>query len=343
MHMSYKGYQIEDFIADEEFKKWVLTPDKSSNEFWEKWMEANPGQRQTILSAREAILSFKHAEAAPLSGAEKGEILRSILAEGSQKAPRLGNIRKYRLAIAASLALVLTVGWYLKMTTMDARPTEQNPVLIARENPKGQKSKITLPDGSTLWLNSESQVRYASSFGEKRLIHLVGEGFFEVKEDPERPFVVKSRGVTTTALGTSFNVRAFRDDDSVAVGLVTGKVSVASDSTSNQSVIIAPGEMAVCHVQKKTLRTFACEDLDFIKWMQKTIVLEKAGLPEIVTTLERWYDVDIVIANAPENPLLYSGQFIDESLERVLERLAYAEDFDFKLSGKHVYIDFNKN
>ena len=340
--MSYEDFGTLDFLADPEFRNWVLDPNLNSNEFWDKWIAAHPEQRETIILAREILLSFEYEKAEKIEESEKGEILTAILGKSTAKQKKVIPSKGYVYAVAASLLLLFAAGALLYTSTTEI---ESDPVAeiswIEKSNPKGQKSMITLPDGSSVWLNSESAITYKSDFTDERLIKLEGEAFFEVVKKEKRPFKVSCRGIITTALGTSFNIRAFNGEPFVSVGLVTGEVSVETslDSTASK-LFISPGQMAMYNTEVEELNTTTYDNLDFIKWTKKTIVFKQATLPEIKNELERWYGVEIYFNNRKLPQKKYTGEFFNESLDRVLERLAYSENFNFTMKDNEVFIEF---
>ena len=336
--MAYENYQLEDFLADTEFKNWVLNPTPASQLFWEKWMDAHPDQRQTILSAREILLTFQFQKAETIPTTEKNELLKEILNQPTINTPYRQR-RNFYYGVAASLLLILSVLSYVRYFSPPPPPVEEVIALVVKENPRGQKTRITLPDGSKVWLNSDSRLEYASKFIDKRKILLKGEAFFEVAEDPQKPLEVHSDGIITTALGTSFNISAFEDHD-IEVGLVTGKISVESSMEKGGArVIVSPSEKAVYSHKSKKLVVSPYHNLNFLKWTRRVIVFKKAGFAEIEERLERWYDVDITAHNL-NRKITFTGEFNNESLERVLERMAFVEKFSFKMQAKRIDIFF---
>ncbi|MDN5202195.1 DUF4974 domain-containing protein [Fulvivirgaceae bacterium BMA10] len=338
--MNYEKYKLADFLADPEFKNWVLYPKQNTQLFWEKWIEGHPEQKDTILSARELILTFQFQKAETVPTHEKDDLLKGILNQKkTTNNKQKGRFRSY-YGIAASVLMLLAASfYYFHFIDPD---TANTPVLISqivKENPRGQKTRITLPDGSKVWLNSESRLEYPSEFGEKRTISLKGEAFFEVVKDIEKPFQVLSQGIITTALGTSFNISAF-EGHNIEVGLVTGKILVETEEESTDSrVFVSPGEKVIYDISRHGLEVSTYDNLDFIKWTNRIIVFKKATFPEIKEKLERWYDVDIKAHNL-NRAMTYTGEFKNESLERILERMAFVEKFSFEINSKEINIFF---
>ncbi len=337
--MNYEDFKLEDFLSCEEFRDWVIRPTASSHQFWEKWMQGHPEKREVILEARELIKSFQYQAAEVVSDDEKGDLLSDIL---NQPTPACKSIDVSKIIYMVAASFVLLFVAYFAFQTVSQQPEIEVEVSvreIVKENPRGQKTRITLPDGSKVWLNSESSIRYKSRFDTFRTIHLTGEAFFEVAHNPEKPFKVIANEVETTALGTSFNVTTLNDNH-VEVGLVAGKVQVTYDKGNAPSTVsLEKGEMAVLCQTCQSLEVAPYADLDFIKWTTGTIVFKRAGFKDIKKKLERWYDVTVT-SNDPDRSMTFTGEFTNESMERVLERMAFVEQFSFEIKDKQVKIIF---
>ncbi|MCG8306428.1 MAG: FecR domain-containing protein [Cytophagales bacterium] len=207
---------------------------------------------------------------------------------------------------------------------------------IKKENPKGQKLTTYLPDGSKVILNSQSKITYQKAFaGSERLIELEGEAFFEVKKDPKKPFKVVANGISTTALGTSFNVNS-KSGGYVEVALVSGKVQV-SDGPDN-SVILDPGEFAIAS-QNEEVEVMEFDYLDMVGWKDGILVFNDDSLPEIIARVEDWYGVKFISAEELlEQDFHYTGTYKNETLEEVLHGISFVHHFKFKITGDTVKI-----
>ncbi|MCE7057691.1 DUF4974 domain-containing protein [Algoriphagus sp. AGSA1] len=212
--------------------------------------------------------------------------------------------------------------------------------LITHYNPAGKKTRITLPDGSIVFLNSASKLVYPADFRRDRSVSLEGEGFFEVTKDPEHPFKVESNGIVTTALGTSFNISTFETDDKVAVTLLTGKVELRQTG-KEKAIQLIPGEESLLsrydeHLNKKTV-----DVQDRILWTEGVLKFADTDFDQLTEILERWYDVRITVRGSGKNKLA-SGTFdSNESLRNVLEVLSGSLDFSYELNDKKVVIILN--
>lgn len=212
--------------------------------------------------------------------------------------------------------------------------------LTMKYNSAGRKSKVILPDGTKVNLNSESRLYFdKDNFKTNRQVRLEGEAFFEVEHDPSHPFVVISNKISTTALGTSFNVRAFGQNSQPEVVLKTGKVLIAN-SESHASVILKPGEIARVN-QNETLVVEQVNLDTYLLWTNGVIYYQDLALGEVLMQLERWYGVDISVRNRPAGTLRSSGNFDNETLSNVLTSMGYALGFEYQINDKKVILTFN--
>ncbi|SNY95482.1 FecR family protein [Flagellimonas pacifica] len=343
--MDYHEYELEDFLADPEFRNWVLKPNPASHFFWKKWLAANPSKKTTVLAAKEIVLSLKFHSGDEVDQKEQGEILKSILGKRkmTSKVKKINlNTIAFQVAACGLLMVAMAFG-HSTLTSTEIQPSAIPIKYVVKENHKGQKSRITLPDGSTIFLNNNSKVMYASKFVGKREIFLEGEAFFQVKKDSTKPFMVNSNGLLTQALGTSFNIKANKGKK-VEVGLVTGKISVSTATLDdNIEIIDSSGGKATYDTMEGKLDISSYGDMDFYKWTKRILVFKAADFDEIEESLENWYDVDITVRNLNRR-INYTGEFPSESLENVLERIAFVEKFSFRIDEENerkVTIFFN--
>ncbi len=241
----------------------------------------------------------------------------------------------YKVAAVLTFFLSLTYAFYFLSKSKGLVQEVAQSTMQVKENPKGQKLTTYLPDGSKVILNSQSKISYSSPFtGGQRLIELEGEAFFEVKKDPEKPFVVVSHNVTTVALGTSFNVNS-KDPESVEVMLVTGKVRVSK--SDSDYVILEPGHSAVSNSGKEiAVKKF--DYLDKVGWKDGALVFKNNSMTEILGKLEDWYGVDIKVSGDLDNGFHYTGTYKNETLEEVLYGISFVHDFDFTIEENTLQI-----
>ncbi len=245
--------------------------------------------------------------------------------------------------VAASLLLFATIWYYFNTVVPKSESSELAIETIQKHNFAGQKSKIYLPDGSEVWLNAESEISFPEKFSnENREVVLEGEAFFEVIKNPNQPFIVKAGKVSTTVLGTSFNVKAFKDEPTIYVALKSGKVKVEMDKQrGKEAMFLEPGE-AIKYSKSDAIAKKESFDQELLfAWKDGVIVFKDAGFDEIISTLSRWYGVQFEIKNRKDDTWSYTGSFDNTYLENVLQSISFTKEFSYNINQKNVTIKFN--
>ncbi|QYY34638.1 FecR domain-containing protein [Ruficoccus sp. ZRK36] len=195
----------------------------------------------------------------------------------------------------------------------------------------GQQSSFTLPDGTKVRLNAASKLVVADDFGDgERRVELIGEGFFEVTHDTERPFTVEARGIETRVLGTRFNVRGYPEDSETEITLAQGRVEVRSGENDGVPTVLSPGQQYdydwATHRQN-----VQPVNLDHaLAWMQNRISFDKEPLPQALRELGRHYGVDFQLMSPELDSQTLSISFNDASLTNVLDGLELTGRLQFE-------------
>ena len=219
---------------------------------------------------------------------------------------------------------------------------ESEPRIIKMEVPRGGEYKLQLPDGTSVWLNAETVIEYPEQFtGGKREVRLSGEAFFDVTPDAGFPFAIKTHDqLNITVLGTQFNINSYRDGMNTVITLVEGSVKVCSHS---DSVTLKPHEQAVFHRADDALSVSVVNDLKaFIAWKEGQFYHRSTPLNVIFSDLERWYNVDIIYAEADllaagNVTLLFSRM---DDLISVLESLKELTGLQYRIEKSSIYVRF---
>lgn len=247
------------------------------------------------------------------------------------------------LKVAAVLLLTIGVSWFVFNKNENVEVSVVENVTVEKVNPKGQKSSFVLSDGTLVKLNADSKLTFLETFDkDTRIVLLEGEAFFDVKKDAARPFIVKSGQISTTALGTSFNVRAYKEENAIQVALVSGKVKVENTNgkiNGENDLILNPNDLASFNRVSNglTKRSFDIEKQ--LAWKNQTLYFKDASLNNMVSTLERWYGVSFEVSGMKPIEISFTGKFKDKSLEYVMEVLSQNQQkFDYLIDGKKVKI-----
>lgn len=200
--------------------------------------------------------------------------------------------------------------------------------------PTGSKTRVEFSDGSEVYLNHGSKIKYPQKFtGNIREVLLSGEGYFKVAHDPEKPFIVRTTDLNIKALGTTFNVFAYPDEKVVATTLIEGKV-VLEQKTKSQDIKSLGTMVPSQHVSynKETGEIFSTkgEIEKYISWKEGKLIFKRDSIVLIAHRLSRWYSVDIEIKDDEVRDYTYTATFIDESLSHILDLLKDAAPIDYK-------------
>lgn len=202
--------------------------------------------------------------------------------------------------------------------------------------PRGGEFRLQLPDGTMVYLNSETSLRYPVRFGEEeRRVSLSGEAYFEVVRDTGRPFVVEMSRCAVEVLGTSFNARSYGDESDDRTTLVSGKVRL--QNASGKRLELAPGEQGI--VCGKTMEKRETDIYLHTAWKDGMFVFRKQPLEEIMHIVERWYNVQVVFEDEACRRTSLSGTMKRyEDFNRLTEILSRTGSTDFRTEGRVIYI-----
>lgn len=344
----YKNYSDIDFIKDEFFIRWVRTPDKETDLFWQNWLANHPEKRREVEVAREFLKRVKVQDEYSLPDKTFSQLHENILRYNREQRYKEMDTTKHvyfkyvRSLVAIFLLLVISIG-ALELVKNRSAADEYAITYITKNTIEGVKYTTVLPDGTKVKLNSSSSLRYPEHFADnRREVFLDGEAFFEVVRDEQKPFVVHSGGIKVQVLGTSFNVRDYGDEDETRVALVSGKVRIEPLSESVPSLVLEPNQMAVFNRQSQLLHKSAFDFKTQIGWKEGVLVFSNTTLAEVFDRLERWYGVGINVENDVSLTDIYDGEFSNESLQNVLTAIGFASGFDFTITDKTVKIYQNK-
>ena len=202
--------------------------------------------------------------------------------------------------------------------------------------PRGGEYSITLSDGTIVYLNAESELRYPVKFvGEDRQVYLSGEAYFDVVHDKTHPFVVDVKNSTVRVLGTSFDVRAYADEDEVLTTLVQGSVRF---SAGKEAVILGPGEQAVLDKSGR-VETREVDTYLYTAWKDGNFVFRKQCLENIMEIVERWYDLKVTFEDEWCKQVSFSGNVERyDDFSKLAEMLEATGSVKFKIKNNEIYV-----
>jgi ferric-dicitrate binding protein FerR (iron transport regulator) len=230
--------------------------------------------------------------------------------------------------------------------------------LVATSN--GSRTKLILPDGSSVWLNAGSKLNYNKNFDAAlREVYLTGEAFFDVVKDPERPFLIHTSKMDVRVLGTQFNVKAYEQDKTFETSLIHGSVEVFLKKEPGKKYLLKPNQKLVltnkASQQNKITDVSAdlkeplvqIKELTYINgsnkdvessWTRNILSFEDESFSEVSKKMERWYDVKFEFNNKHWETEFLSGSFEKESLDQAMTALKFSTGFDFSIKDKIITI-----
>ncbi len=203
--------------------------------------------------------------------------------------------------------------------------------------PRGGVYRISLPDGSKVWLNANSTLKYPARFSpHERVIFLTGEAFFQVST-AKTPFRVVSAGQAVEVLGTEFNISAYQDDAVTKTTLVEGRVKVMlTDHAPIQHAVLNRGQQSA--LVGGRLQVSDVDTDRYVAWKSNEFMFDEASIDDVMKAVERWYDVNVVYEGPKPTDRLGGGVSRFEDVSKVLELLEQAGDVTFRLAGRTIYV-----
>jgi len=261
----------------------------------------------------------------------------------SRRSPRRSDRTRSRLSQRgrgiALVAVLVVAGLIVYVSTTRfgtlVDDTSVEPSVVATAH--GQRATVRLADGSTVMLAPDSELRYPDTFADStRRVALRGQAFFDVVPEAARPFRIRARNTTTEVIGTAFSIEAYPETGALRVVVAEGRVSVTDDRSRN-SATVSRGEIAT--VTQGQVTTAFAQDLDAeLAWRDGQLPFRQTPLPEVLRALERWYAVDMTLADSTLSQRRLTAEFDGESLSEALEVLRLLLDVPIQQSDSSVVI-----
>jgi len=207
--------------------------------------------------------------------------------------------------------------------------------------PYAQTFKLKLSDGTLVWLNAGSKLRFPQNFinsDNKRMVYLEGEAFFEVTKNKEKPFIVNSQEVDVKVLGTKFNISSYETDKSITTTLVEGSVRVYETRTPENSMRLNPSFQANYDKFGNNFNKAKVDTNIYTAWMQNRMVIDHLKFSEILVKLERKYAVKFVNKAESLNNKTFKGEFEDENIESILKTISLSTSFNYEINQNVITI-----
>lgn len=236
---------------------------------------------------------------------------------------------------AVAVVAICSLVWFGAMK-YDSSFTEQQYLAVSAS--EGERSRITLPDGSLVWLNSNSELLYPTNFSEKsRKIQLKGEAYFEVNKLDKQNFVVKLNGIEIEVLGTKFYVSSNDAKSDINVVLKEGSIQINDLDTQEPIKILQPKDKFIFSKEDKEWKIEKCDPTLETLWLSNSLRFSNSPAKEMFEKLERWYNVKIVVENIPED-IHYGFTLKEESLNDALLLINSITPISFTINKEDVLV-----
>ena len=238
-------------------------------------------------------------------------------------------VSKYAAILAMPLLLALSYSLYLNL-----KPEKSEMVAYELICPVGIRSQAILPDGTKVWLNAQSSIKYKLPFTQnERNIELSGEAFFEVMKNAKSPFIIHSQNTFVKVLGTKFDVKSYPDDEEIAVALGEGSVHFSTTDADEKELqaILKPNDYLTFTKTDKKMSVMSGENIEkFTSWRHNRLILDETPIQQVAVLLERWYGVKVEIVDQELMNYKFSTTFDNVSISQVLELLEISSPLRIK-------------
>lgn len=297
----------------------------------ETWLAKNGGENDEWKhindTARKQWLSYLY-----------GDVQKSIQLKDEDKNivnihPASG-LRVWKLTASIAASFVLICGLYAAWPALQNRisPVSYHELSAA----SGKRKLLVLDDGTRLWLNSGSSLKYPNRFkGKKREVYLQGEAYFEVAHNAEIPFIVHTGKLRTRVLGTIFNIRAYKDDPDVKVTLFTGKVELIKEISNKKTskLILLPKQVATYRKDAESLVKTTVSNITinhYSAWKDGKLIFDETPVPEVLKRLSLAYNVKFILTDEKINGCTITGSFnVNQKIEEILQSISVSIDGKF--------------
>lgn len=280
--------------------------------------------RQTIVSISEVIKPGEHKAVLITGGGERITLSDSTLSPIQEQNGMIVNVTNNKVSY---------------ILPEDSLCTQGSPIFNTLQIPRGGEYFLTLADGTEVWLNAETEIRYPVQFtGDKRVVYLDGEAYFTVAPDKNKPFTVVSTHASVSVLGTQFNFRAYPDERDVQTTLVSGSVIMQSEKYKQQ-IKLVPGEQGVLEKNSAKLMKQEVDTYLYTAWKDGRFAFRDARLEDLFNILARWYDLSVFYQSPEAKDIRFTGDLNKtDDFKSILKIIEQNERVIFTVNQRTVFI-----
>ena len=280
--------------------------------------------QQAIVSISEVIKPGEHKAVLITGGGERITLSDSTLSPIQEQNGMIVNVTNNKVSY---------------ILPEDSLCTQGSPIFNTLQIPRGGEYFLTLADGTEVWLNAETEIRYPVQFtGDKRVVYLDGEAYFTVAPDKNKPFTVVSTHASVSVLGTQFNFRAYPDERDVQTTLVSGSVIMQSEKYKQQ-IKLVPGEQGVLEKNSAKLMKQEVNTYLYTAWKDGRFAFRDARLEDLFNILARWYDLSVFYQSPEAKDLRFTGDLNNtDDFKSILKIIEQNERVIFTVNQRTVFI-----
>ena len=280
--------------------------------------------RQAIVSISEVIKPGEHKAVLITGGGERITLSDSTLSPIQEQNGMIVNVTNNKVSY---------------ILPEDSLCTQGSPIFNTLQIPRGGEYFLTLADGTEVWLNAETEIRYPVQFtGDKRVVYLDGEAYFTVAPDKNKPFTVVSTHASVSVLGTQFNFRAYPDERDVQTTLVSGSVIMQSEKYKQQ-IKLVPGEQGVLEKNSAKLMKQEVNTYLYTAWKDGRFAFRDARLEDLFNILARWYDLSVFYQSPEAKDIRFTGDLNKtDDFKSILKIIEQNERVTFTVNQRTVFI-----
>lgn len=305
----------------------------------EEWCEASAANRKELEDLYCVLFLGERQTAMEAVDVDKSLAdFKKKLNQQQHTPKRASGWKRYVVNIAAFLIGVICAGGVLGIYY-----SQNSSYLISTES--GQRAQAVLPDGTKLWLNASTSVEYLTSiFSSERRVRLEGEAYFEVQKHTHLPFIVDCHGIETRVTGTKFNLRNYKEENSLKATLLEGSIKISLPTKDKQEICMTPNEQLsvnLANLETDLKHTETAKEA--IRWIKGSLFFDQTTLKEIAKALERHYNVLIKIDDITLQQQRFTCDFdLSEDISQVLSILSFTKSFDYRIEDNQVTLSVRK-
>lgn len=318
---------------DQLFKYFLRATSTAEDAEVRQWVEASDDNRVKFMEERKIFdiaslmdLDCEVGESAVSDVRASGSDVNTPVGAGTP-----GRWRRVLRSVAAAAVIAVAAVWGYERFIAPSSVTEYPVGMQALEIPAGQRLKVMLSDGSSVWLNSNTRMEFPGVFDkDSRIVSIDGEAYFEVSKDSTRPFVVNTPGGRVKVTGTKFNVDDYSANPGMSVSLIEGSVEVSAAGATHKLTQGTRLDVSEGEATQSMLRT---ED---VEWINGIVSFRQKQLPEILQRFEKYYGMKVEYPHGKMSDTRFSGRFyIEEGIEQALQTLQCDVDFTYTIDKDH--------